>query len=89
MVKRITTTTTTEVKATKVVVPKKPRTAKVVPDTVSIDLLQQANIELQLWNSKLQKDLEVATSMNHKLSKMNTILFLCNVVLSTSFIYFY
>ena len=85
MAKRITTPT----EVAKVVAPKKPRAVKVVPDTSGIELLQQANIELQVWNSKLQEDLEFMTSMSDKLSKMNTALFLCNMVLSASFVYFY
>lgn len=79
----------TPVEVAKVIIPKKPKALKVVPDTSGIELLQQANIELHVWNSKLQEDLEFMTSMSHKLSKMNTALFLCNMILSASFVYFY
>ena len=85
MAKRITTPT----EVAKVVAPKKPRAVKIIPDTSAVELLQHTITELETWNYTLQKDLEFMTSMSHKLSKTNTILFLYTVVLSVSASYFY
>ena len=76
------------IEVAKVAAPKKPRPAKVVPDTSDIELLNRANIELEVWNSKLQQDLEFEAGRVRKLSAANTALFVCAVILAVSIMYF-